>query len=250
MLHEISTSLENRKIAISDIHGCCKTFKALLNKIKFNSNDELYLLGDYIDRGPDSKGVIDYIWQLQKEGYQVNCLRGNHEQMMLRAAFVENKLDHWMRNGGETTLFSFGNTSVANEWLPEARNAVNSWVETGNEEPVYFTFTGKVHYENRKGKELFLPNAEIEISVDDYIVLTTTDEEGNFSVEIDKKQLEGHSYMYLKTEHPKLKDENSDYETIYLDGVKLQQEQKITFSYHKNNRRFRKQNRRVVGMYY
>jgi len=50
-----------KKFAISDIHGCAKTFKALLKKINFSKEDELYLLGDYIDRGPDSKGVIDYI---------------------------------------------------------------------------------------------------------------------------------------------------------------------------------------------
>lgn len=104
--------MENRKIAISDIHGCCKTFKALLHKIEFSQEDELYLLGDYIDRGADSKGVIDYIWQLQKEGYKVNCLRGNHEQMMLRASRMEEKVGHWLRNGGNTTLYSFGAINI------------------------------------------------------------------------------------------------------------------------------------------
>ena len=72
-----------KKIAISDIHGALKTFKKLLEDINFSKEDELYLLGDYIDRGPDSKGVIDYIWQLQGEGYTVNCLKGNHEEMLV-----------------------------------------------------------------------------------------------------------------------------------------------------------------------
>jgi serine/threonine protein phosphatase 1 len=72
-----------RKFAISDIHGAKKTFLALLDKIQFSTNDELYLLGDYIDRGPDSKGVIDHIWKLQEEGYKVYCLLGNHEQMVI-----------------------------------------------------------------------------------------------------------------------------------------------------------------------
>jgi serine/threonine protein phosphatase 1 len=72
-----------RKFAISDIHGAKKTFLALLDKLQFSTTDELYLLGDYIDRGPDSKGVIDYIWKLQQEGYKVACLRGNHEQMVI-----------------------------------------------------------------------------------------------------------------------------------------------------------------------
>lgn len=74
-----------RRFAISDIHGCAVTFKNLLHQISFSKEDVLYLLGDYIDRGPDSRGVIDHIWYLQKEGYQVHCLRGNHEQNLLDA---------------------------------------------------------------------------------------------------------------------------------------------------------------------
>lgn len=72
-----------RKFAISDIHGCRKSFAALLDKVKFTTDDVLYLLGDYIDRGPDSKGVIDLIWQLQASGHTVHCLKGNHEEMLL-----------------------------------------------------------------------------------------------------------------------------------------------------------------------
>lgn len=70
-----------KKYAISDIHGCARTFKALLEEINFSKEDELYLLGDYFDRGPDTKGVIDHIWKLQEEGYFVKCLLGNHEVM-------------------------------------------------------------------------------------------------------------------------------------------------------------------------
>ncbi|MEL6721291.1 MAG: metallophosphoesterase, partial [Bacteroidota bacterium] len=55
------------KYAISDIHGCSKSFQALLEKINFSPKDELYLLGDYIDRGPDSKGVIDHVLSLKED---------------------------------------------------------------------------------------------------------------------------------------------------------------------------------------
>lgn len=92
-----------RQFAISDIHGCVKTFKALLEKIEFTTEDELYLLGDYIDRGPDSKGVIDYIWLLQKEGYVVHCLKGNHEQMLVD----ERKRVSISNRGQKATLRSF-----------------------------------------------------------------------------------------------------------------------------------------------
>ena len=96
------------KYAVSDIHGCLKTFKALLTKLDFSKQDELYLLGDYIDRGPDSKGVIDYIWHLQDQGYQVACIRGNHEQMLLDCVNHEDKFLLWEYNGGDTTMLSFG----------------------------------------------------------------------------------------------------------------------------------------------
>ncbi len=72
----------HKKYAISDIHGCRKTFEKLLQSIDFSTEDQLYLLGDYVDRGPDSKGVIDLIIDLRRQGMQVQVLRGNHEQML------------------------------------------------------------------------------------------------------------------------------------------------------------------------
>lgn len=93
-----------RKFAITDIHGACKTFKQLLKDIQFSTEDELYLLGDYIDRGPDSKGVIDHIWHLQDKGYSVFCLRGNHEQMLLDELAKPN----YYYNGEPNVLASFG----------------------------------------------------------------------------------------------------------------------------------------------
>ncbi|MGB3587457.1 MAG: metallophosphoesterase, partial [Tunicatimonas sp.] len=51
---------------ITDIHGCAKTFEALLQRINFRRSDSLYLLGDYVDRGPDSKGVLDLVMQLSQ----------------------------------------------------------------------------------------------------------------------------------------------------------------------------------------
>ena len=93
--------------AIGDIHGCSKTFKELLNKIGLNEGDELYLLGDYIDRGPDSKGVIDIIWALRDKGFKVICLRGNHESMLLDALKNREEQKNFMRNGGKQTLQSF-----------------------------------------------------------------------------------------------------------------------------------------------
>ncbi|AMM50805.1 hypothetical protein TH61_05905 [Rufibacter sp. DG15C] len=74
------------RYAISDIHGCLATFKAMVEQVlKLEPNDHLYLLGDYINKGPDSKGVLDYILHLQRSGFQLTCLRGNHDQLLLDA---------------------------------------------------------------------------------------------------------------------------------------------------------------------
>ncbi|MEO0734872.1 MAG: metallophosphoesterase, partial [Bacteroidota bacterium] len=51
--------------------------------INFGPDDELFLLGDFIDRGPNSMGVLDTVWELTASGHQVTCLRGNHEQMLI-----------------------------------------------------------------------------------------------------------------------------------------------------------------------
>lgn len=98
-----------RSFAIGDIHGCSKTFKKLLlDKLKIRKTDTIYCIGDYIDRGNDSKGVIDFILTLRGEGYQIETLRGNHEQMLLNSFSNGSDLDLWLQNGGTATLCSFG----------------------------------------------------------------------------------------------------------------------------------------------
>ncbi|TYZ11387.1 serine/threonine protein phosphatase [Hymenobacter lutimineralis] len=71
----------------TDIHGCLRTLRRALEEvIQFTPRDELYVLGDYVNKGPDSKGVLDYLIQLQAHGLAVHCLRGNHDQELLDAA--------------------------------------------------------------------------------------------------------------------------------------------------------------------
>ena len=101
------------KYVISDIHGCLKTFKKILKTVSFSKKDELYILGDLIDRGPDSKGVIDFIWQLQEEGFNVFCTRGNHDQMMLDAQQSLQWQRNWLMNGGWSTLESFNAATIS-----------------------------------------------------------------------------------------------------------------------------------------
>lgn len=98
----------SRRFAIADIHGCATTFAALLAKINLQRTDTLYLLGDYIDRGPDSKGVLDKILELLRDGFDLQPLRGNHEQLLLDALSDEAAFTIWKRNGGYGTLQQFG----------------------------------------------------------------------------------------------------------------------------------------------
>jgi serine/threonine protein phosphatase 1 len=100
---------KQRRFIIGDIHGCSKTFRKLITKnIHLNKEDTLYLLGDYIDRGPDSKGVIDFIMELQENNYRVFPIMGNHEYLMLKSWDNPLYFELWNRNGSEQTLASFG----------------------------------------------------------------------------------------------------------------------------------------------
>jgi len=92
-------------IAIGDIHGCYKSMEAILEKLKPYDDRQLVFVGDYIDRGPDSKKVIERLIALGKEVDAV-FLRGNHEQMMLDAIYKGN-FNLWMMNGGRSTLRSY-----------------------------------------------------------------------------------------------------------------------------------------------
>ncbi|WP_375559592.1 metallophosphoesterase [Bernardetia sp. OM2101] len=84
---KITEKPKGRRFVISDIHGCSKTFKALVeNKIQLTKDDYLFLLGDYIDKGVDSAGVLDYILYLQDNGYPIFPLMGNHELNLLEAS--------------------------------------------------------------------------------------------------------------------------------------------------------------------
>lgn len=121
-----------RKWVIPDLHGCEKTLIALFEKhIKPEMDDTFYFLGDYIDRGPNPKGVLDYIIKLEDEGFKVKPLRGNHEEYMVLAYnSVKNQkrkflfwkepnklLNEWIRHGGSFTLKSFGVKNVTE--IPE-----------------------------------------------------------------------------------------------------------------------------------
>jgi serine/threonine protein phosphatase 1 len=96
-----------RTFIIGDIHGCLDLLNRLVEKLKWNpQKDQLIFLGDYIDRGQDSKGVIDYILALRCCSTNVHCLMGNHEALFL-AYLTGRQHELFYANGGLTTLESY-----------------------------------------------------------------------------------------------------------------------------------------------
>lgn len=108
----------NRTIIIGDVHGCSQTLEALLyQEIRIEKSDYIICLGDYIDRGHNSKEVIDILLDLRAKGYNIDCLRGNHEQMLINTYYHPELSPQWLRNGGNRTLKSFGIDDIRK--LPE-----------------------------------------------------------------------------------------------------------------------------------
>ncbi|OUJ76187.1 metallophosphoesterase family protein [Hymenobacter crusticola] len=96
----------------TDLHGCLLTFRYLVEDVlHLQPTDELYVLGDYVNKGPDSRGILDYLMQLPQRGYQVHCLRGNHDQELLDAAHARKHLTWASPADQQQTLQSFGVSS-------------------------------------------------------------------------------------------------------------------------------------------
>jgi serine/threonine protein phosphatase 1 len=106
-----------RLLAIGDIHGCLRAFTTLLDTVALQPDDRLIALGDYVDRGPDSHGVLDRLIELHAAGRLV-ALRGNHDVMMLEARDGRGLM--WLACGGKQTLASYG---IASDQIDELRES-------------------------------------------------------------------------------------------------------------------------------
>jgi serine/threonine protein phosphatase 1 len=101
------TAVPGRTIAIGDIHGCSLALRALASAIDPGPEDLLVFLGDYIDRGPDSRGVLEQVIALAGRCVVVPLL-GNHEEMLLGALEGQSELRYWLKFGGMEALASYG----------------------------------------------------------------------------------------------------------------------------------------------
>lgn len=99
--------MAERIIAIGDVHGCSAALAALVQAIDPTPLDTLVFLGDYIDRGPDSRGVVEQVIALEQRRIMVPLL-GNHEEMLLAALECKDNLRYWLKFGGMDALTSYG----------------------------------------------------------------------------------------------------------------------------------------------
>lgn len=108
--------MEKKIVAIGDIHGCVRSLKTLWSKLKPYKDALHVFVGDYIDRGPYSKEVIDFLLDVRVDRECV-FLRGNHEQMLIDA-ILNDELNNWIYNGGESTLKSYNNIRHPQDFPP------------------------------------------------------------------------------------------------------------------------------------
>src|SRR5690242_16898372 len=99
-----------RTLVIGDIHGYSEVLRQLLAAVAPTPADQIITLGDYVDRGPDSRGVLDQLVALQKTGRLV-ALRGNHDQMMLEARKGGELYSEWIFCGGTSTVHSYADAA-------------------------------------------------------------------------------------------------------------------------------------------
>lgn len=132
-----------RTFAVGDIHGCRQLLEELFSRISPDpQQDTVLILGDFINRGPDSRGTIDLLLQLRERYRNFIILRGNHEQMMLDYLDGRDR-DFFLIVGGRETLVSYGVDPLVevdpNSWLPTEHRSLLTDLPTlyENEHGIY-----------------------------------------------------------------------------------------------------------------
>jgi len=118
-MHHRITEIEAMTLTytIGDIHGCLDKLTELVRRCRENAAGRPMrhlFLGDYVDRGPDSRGVVQFLLDLQRAHPDRDIfLKGNHEDLLVSAADSDFFEERWLTNGGVETLKSYGLTTAA-----------------------------------------------------------------------------------------------------------------------------------------
>lgn len=146
--------------AVGDIHGCFDKLLVLMDKIDIDFDaDTLVFLGDYIDRGPQSFEVVDYLSDLKKRFTKAVFLKGNHEEMLEKYLSGEDRLTYLV-NGGQQTLESYMNRPRQKDEPPIPREhldffkTLKYYYETESYIFVHAGLRNKLPLENQKSEDL------------------------------------------------------------------------------------------------
>jgi serine/threonine protein phosphatase 1 len=117
--------MRSRTIAIGDIHGCSRALGALLGAIEPQADDVIVTLGDCVNRGPDSRGVLERLIALERQ-CKLIPLVGNHDEMLIQLLMDARvgrfrTLSNWLRMGGDATLASYGAPAGKIAWADLTR---------------------------------------------------------------------------------------------------------------------------------
>jgi len=105
--------LLRNQYVIPDIHGCFRTLQYMIEGIiRPKQEDHLIFLGDFINKGPDSKKVLDYLIRLEGSDIAMSAVLGNHEKLLLDMYYQDPEVPVFMQKGGDQTLKSFGVNTV------------------------------------------------------------------------------------------------------------------------------------------
>ncbi len=130
--------MSKRLIAIGDIHGCRVALEGLLELIAPAPDDMIVTLGDYVDRGPDSKGVVDVLIDLGERTHLIPLL-GNHEEMMMDVIRKRTPHHEWLKHGGVDTLDSYHFDGDLNLLPPEHEEFFDSLGDYFEADDFFFT---------------------------------------------------------------------------------------------------------------
>jgi len=146
--------------AIGDIHGCLAKLRALMEKLPIDfSRDTLLFIGDYIDRGPHSVEVVDYLINFKKRRPEVIFLKGNHEDMLEKYLNGTDRFTYLL-NGGQRTLDSYLKQSTKSEAFPipphhkDFYRSLKLYYETDNYIFVHAGMRPKVPLEFQENEDL------------------------------------------------------------------------------------------------
>jgi serine/threonine protein phosphatase 1 len=143
------TKSHGRLFAIGDIHGCPDELAVLLHKIAPREGDTVVFIGDYVDRGPSARDVVEQLLEFEPGPAEMVFLKGNHEDMMLSFLGMQGHYgDSFLFNGGAATLDSYGvtegNLEHALEFLPERHVKFLAALATSYLRPPYLFVHGGV----------------------------------------------------------------------------------------------------------